>query len=115
VANLPGRFARIKRAVKRLDLSRPELEVACGISTVTREGDLRRPARKHVQDLSVYRNWLGVRDRMWWGGLTGDIAELVVVEHRFASIVTKHPPQIVLIPVLRKFRVGRSPHREGFT
>ena len=52
---------------------------------------------------------------MWWGGLTGDIAELVVVEHRFASIVTKHPPQIVLIPVLRKFRVGRSPHREGFT
>jgi len=52
---------------------------------------------------------------MWRGGLTGNIAELVVVEHHLASIVTKHSPQIVLIPVLKKFRVGRSSHQEGFT
>lgn len=67
VANLPGRFARIKSAVKRLDLSRPELEVTCGIVTVTREGNLGRSIGKHVQDLSVCRSWLGrsIRRSRW--------------------------------------------------
>jgi hypothetical protein len=57
VANLLGRLARIECAVKRLDLSRPELEVACRIVTVTREGDLRRSIRKHVQNFAVCRDW----------------------------------------------------------
>ena len=59
VANLAGGFTRIESAVERLDLSRPELEIACGIVTVTREGNLGRSIRKHVQDFSVYRCWLG--------------------------------------------------------
>ena len=30
-------------------------------------------------------------------GLTGNIAKLVIVEHRFTPFVTSHSPQIVLI------------------
>jgi len=59
VANLPGRFTGVKSAVKRFDLSRPELKVTCSILTITREGNLWGSTRKHVQDFAVYRNWWG--------------------------------------------------------
>lgn len=109
VANLPGRFTRIKSAVKGLNLSRPELEVACGVVGVTREGDLRGSTREHVQDLSVCRDWLGCGTEGVVGVRTGNIAELVVVEHRFAPLVTSHSPRVVIVIVLRGCRVGLSP------
>ena len=59
IANSPSRFTRVKGAVERFDLSRPELEVACGIVTVTREGNLGRSIRKHVQNFAVYKDRLG--------------------------------------------------------
>ena len=57
VANLPGGFARVECAVERLNLSRPELEVARRIVTIAREGNLWGSIRKHVQNFAVYRNW----------------------------------------------------------
>lgn len=56
VADFPGGLTGVKRAVERLDLSRPELEVAGSVVTVAREGDLWRSVGKHIQNLPVYGN-----------------------------------------------------------
>ena len=53
VVNLACRCTCVKCAVKRLDLSRPELEVTGGVITIARESNLGRSARKHVQDFPV--------------------------------------------------------------
>ena len=90
VIDLPGRFTCVKSAVERFDLSRPELEVASGTVTITREGNLRGSAGKHVQNFPVYNNCSGCEERGVAGGLTGNIAKLVVVKHCFAPFVTDH-------------------------
>ena len=59
IANSPSRFTRVKGAVERFDLSRPELEVARRIVTIAREGNLWGSIGKHVQNFAVYRNRLG--------------------------------------------------------
>lgn len=97
VANRPSGCARVKRAVERFDLSGPELEVACGIITITREGNLWGSTRKHVQNFAVYGNRLGCETWRVVCGLTGDVAKLMVIEHRFAPFVAGHSFQIVLI------------------
>ena len=64
VANLPGGFALIKSAVKGLNLSSPELEVACGLVTVAREGNLGWSTRKHVQNFPVLQELVMARHKM---------------------------------------------------
>jgi len=108
VANRPGGFARIKCAVERLDLGGPELEVTCGIITVTREGNLRGSAGKHVQNFAVCEDRLGCETWMTCG-LTGNIAKLMVTEHRFAPFVASHSLQIVPILSAKGCCGGQSP------
>jgi hypothetical protein len=48
VVDLPGRLTRVERAVERLDLSRPELEIAGSIFAVTRKCNLRGSIGEHV-------------------------------------------------------------------
>jgi hypothetical protein len=48
VVGPPRRFASVKCAVKRLDLSRPELKVAGAGITVTREGNLGGSTGEHI-------------------------------------------------------------------
>jgi hypothetical protein len=88
VANLPSRFTRVKRAVERFDLSRPELEVTGSCVVIAREGNLWGPIRKHIQNLAVYVNGFGCETWKIIDRLTGNVTKLVIVEHCFSPLVT---------------------------
>lgn len=97
-ARIQPRVALAQLAVERLDLRCPELEVTHIGLFVTAEGDLWRAVWEHVQDLSVCNlSAIALSEEAIEGKRTRDVAHLVIVEHSFAALVTRHVPNSVVI------------------
>ena len=92
-----ARVAFAQLAVERLDLCRPELEMTQVVLLITAEGDLWRTVGEHIQDLAVWGPSAALPGEWQRRERTGDIAELVIVEDGFATLVTGHVPNSIVI------------------
>ena len=64
---------------------------------ITAEGDLWRTVGEHIQDLAVWDTSAALPEEWQRRERTGDIAELVIVEDGFATLVTGHVPNSIVI------------------
>lgn len=108
IAGLHSERACVQRAVERLFLCGPELELACAIHVVAAEGDLWRTIWEHVKNLAIYLLHQRITVGAEVNARTGHRAHLVIFEHSRASLIASHV--VAFFPIFHRFPSKREPH-----